>query len=552
MRSVWRRRRGDTLPDTLLVPLSGRNVRATEAVQRLLPSNDPVVFPLGRLADDSRRVLRGHRWEHLAFVGKPPADEIGYSLATVIALISRPRRVALIDIERGTVLFQPLRDYILRSAPFAVWQLFGSTVAIGAQSLALPVARRAPRARTPSLTLTKLVYLRPAVGSSSGVGGSVTHSHEVIRALQGEGVRVHAYTTDPVIGETAALEDEAPCKWRVVATPRLTKAVPVSAALGGDAALVYAALPVAAEVDAIYQRHARFSLAGALLAWLSRKPLILEYNGSEVYKGRYWNPTPFRRRLALCEDAALAAAAQIIVVSEVDQRLLVEKGIEPERILVNPNGVDASRFARVAGGETRHQHGIDRNAIVIGFVGTFGPWHGAPILAQAFGHVAERDTNAHLLLVGDGPELEPTLHILRTMGLQNRVTSTGHVPPGDVPRYLDACDILVAPHVPLPGSVEFFGSPTKLFEYMAAGKAIIASRLGQIGDVLDHGATGWLIKPDDVSELSTALRILSGSPEQRRELGASARRRASERHSWQENARRIVQSYENLTPRQTD
>jgi glycosyltransferase involved in cell wall biosynthesis len=552
MRSVWTRRPRDTLPDTLVVPLSGRNVRATEAVQRLLRVNDPVVFPMGRLADNGRRVLRGRRWEHLALVGTPPVDEIGYSLATVIALISRPRRVALIDIEHGTVVFQPLWHYLLRSAPFAVWQFFGSSVAVGVQSLALPVARRASRVRTLNPALTKLVYLRPAVGSSSGVGGSVTHSHGVIRALQGEGVRVYANTTDPVIAETAALESEPPCKWRVVATPRLTKAVPVSAALGGDVALVRAALPVAAKVDAIYQRHARFSLAGAMLAWLSRKPLILEYNGSEVYKGRYWNPTPFRRRLALCEDAAIAAAAQVIVVSEVDQRLLVEKGIEAERVLVNPNGVDASRFARDGGDETRCEHGIDRNAFVIGFVGTFGPWHGAPILAQAFAPVAEENINAHLLLVGDGPELDPTLRILRTKSLQNRTTSTGHVLPGDVPRYLDACDVLVAPHIPLPGSVDFFGSPTKLFEYMAAGKAIVASRLGQIGDVLDHGATGWLVKPGDVSELSTALRILSESPEQRRELGANARRRASERHSWQENARRIVQSYQNLTPRQTD
>ena len=55
-----------------------------------------------------------------------------------------------------------------------------------------------------------------------------------------------------------------------------------------------------------------------------------------------------------------------------------------------------------------------------------------------------------------------------------------------VPSLLDACDILVSPHVPLDAGAEFFGSPTKLFEYMAMGKGIVASRLGQIGEVLQH------------------------------------------------------------------
>jgi glycosyltransferase involved in cell wall biosynthesis len=549
MRSVWTRCPRDTLPDTLLVPLSGRNVRATEAVQRLLRARDPVVFPLERLADDGRRVLRCRRWEHLAFVGTPPADEIGYSLGAMIALISRPKQVALIDIVRGTVVIQPLWNYLLRSVPFAVSQLFGSTVAVGAQSLALPVARRAPRGRKPSPKLTKLVYLRPAVGSSTGVGGSVTHSHEVIRALQTEGVQVHAYTTDPAIAETAALEHEAPCKWCVVATPRLTKAVPVSAALGGDAALVCAALPAAREADAIYQRHARFSLIGPVLAWLSRKPLLLEYNGSEAFVGRYWNPTPLMRRLIACEDAVLTGAACVIVVSEVDRALLVDRGVEPDRIVLNPNGVDADRFARGGGGGVRRGHGIRAEDLVIGFVGTFGSWHGARILATAFVRVAKDNPRSHLLLVGDGPELQATRDIVRRNGLDSRLTAVGQVAPAEVPVYLDASDILVAPQVPLPGGVEFFGSPTKLFEYMAAGKAIVASRLGQIGNVLEHGVTGWLVEAGDVGELAEALCILADAPEQRRELGARARRKAVESHSWRRNARRIAGAYSELAAR---
>jgi glycosyltransferase involved in cell wall biosynthesis len=535
--------------DVLVVPLSGVAARVSDAVEELLDPGEQVVFPLARLTDGGRRVLRDRRWEELAFVGAPPTDEIGYGFATLVALASRPRRVSLLDLERRKVMSTSLPRYLLRAGPFAAGQLVASAVAVGAQGLALPLARRAPPFRRLPPRLAKLVYLRPAVGSGSGMGGSVTHSHEVIRALNSEGVQVDAFTTDPLIAEAASLESDPPCTWHVGTTPRLTKAVPASAALGGDAALVRAALPAAREADAIYQRHARFSLVGPVLAWLSRKPLLLEYNGSEAFVGRYWNPTPLMRRLMACEDAVLAGAARVIVVSEVDRAMLVDRGIEPDRIVLNPNGVDADRFARGGGDRVRRRHGISAEDLVIGFVGTFGSWHGAPILATAFVSVAKANPRSHLLLVGDGPELQATRDIVRRNGLDSRVTAAGQLVPAEIPGYLDASDILVAPQVPLPGGVEFFGSPTKLFEYMAAGKAVVASRLGQIGDVLEHGVTGWLVEAGDIGELAEALRVLADAPEQRRELGARARRKAVDSHSWRRNARRIAGAYRELAAR---
>jgi glycosyltransferase involved in cell wall biosynthesis len=391
--------------------------------------------------------------------------------------------------------------------------------------------------------LKKLLYLRPAVGSASAVGGSVTHSHEVIRALRAEGVEVDAYTTDAAIAETAAREPEPPCRWQVARTPLAMKAVPASAAAGGDAALVRAALSAARTTDVIYQRHDRFSLVGALLACVSGRPLFLEYNGSEEFVGRYWNPTPLRGRLVACEEAALDAAARVIVVSEADRTSLLERGLEPERIVVNPNGVEAARYALGGGSDIRRRHGIDADNVVVGFVGTFGPWHGAPVLTRAFAEVASGLPRLHLLLVGEGSELDAARRVVRDAGYQARATVTGQVPPTDVPSYLDACDILVSPHVPLPDGIEFFGSPTKLFEYMAAGKAIVASRLGQIADVLEHRVTAWVVEPGDVSGLADALVALADAPELRRELGAAARRQAIDRHGWQRNARRVIDAY---------
>src|SRR5439155_14017716 len=201
--------------------------------------------------------------------------------------------------------------------------------------------------------------------------------------------------------------------------------------------------------------------------------------------------------------------------------------------------VDAERFAVGGGGVLRRRHDIKSDSLVIGFVGTFGPWHGAPLLARAFVDVAARFPAAHLLLVGDGRELEPTVAILRDAFLDTRVTVAGQVTPAKIPSYLDACDVLVAPHVPLAGGAEFFGSPTKLFEYMAAGKAIVASRLGQIGDVLTDNETALLVEPGNAKELSDAIVSLSHNPGLLHRLGTAARAAAVENHTWNRNAQRV-------------
>jgi len=100
--------------------------------------------------------------------------------------------------------------------------------------------------------------------------------------------------------------------------------------------------------------------------------------------------------------------------------------------------------------------------------------------------------------------------------------------------------------VPLADGSEFFGSPTKLFEYMAMGKGIIASRLGQIGEVLVDSETALLVDPGDADQLADAIQRLGGSRELRQSLGAAARRIAVERHTWKHNAARVLNSYRNL------
>ena len=478
----------------------------------------------------------------VAVVGSPPADDIGAGLAPLVVLAARGRRVTVVDARTRSARRATARRYLAETLVPGLVQLAGSGVAIGAQAaLARELLRRPPRATTAlARRPERIAYVRALVGASAGVGGAVTHTHEVIRALSGLGVEIEPYTTDAGIAATAANDPEPPCSWRVVDVPRATKGLPASLALGGDLALARAALPAARRADVIYQRHVRFSLAGALLARLSGKPLILEYNGSESFFRSHWQPTAFGGQLQLCEDAMLAAATRIVVVAEVERELLIGRGIEPERVVVNPNGVDVRRFERGSGAALRERLGFGSDHFVIGFVGSFGPWHGAKRLAEAFVKVAEELPQARLLLVGEGEELPAVRKTLRAEIEAGRVVLAGRIAPSEIPAHLDACDALASPHVPLPGDVPFFGSPTKLFEYMAAGRPIVASRLGQIGDVLEHERTALMVEPGDAGQLADALVRLAHDAELRDRIGEAARAEAAERHTWTANAERVL------------
>src|SRR5262249_33175745 len=151
----------------------------------------------------------------------------------------------------------------------------------------------------------------------------------------------------------------------------------------------------------IYQRASLFNYSGAYLAAKWGIPLVLEYNGSEIWVAENWGvPLQHSGWANRIETAILEAAYAIVVVSEPLKKELVSRGFEAGKILVNPNGVDPFRFNPNRLSERRalirSRFGIN-DKIVVGFIGTFGPWHGASVLAQAIASVVERSPQAHFL-----------------------------------------------------------------------------------------------------------------------------------------------------------
>ena len=293
-------------------------------------------------------------------------------------------------------------------------------------------------------------------------------------------------------------------------------------------------------VDFIYQRYSRFSCTGVLLSLASGLPFLLEFNGSEVWLARNWDPIGLIWLLNRIELLNLRAADLIFVVSDVQRRILIESGIDPAKIMVNFNGVDTERFRPDCGGaEIRSAFG-NSNQIVVGFTGTFGPWHGAPILAEAAKLLNERLPRCHFLFIGNGEQRALTESIVDSAAVNS--TFTGAIDHERVPAYLDACDILASPHVPSADGSEFFGSPTKLFEYLAMQKGIVASRIGQVGDVIIDEETGLLVEPGNADELALAIEKLATNEELRRRLGTAARANAIARYTWRQNAARVFEA----------
>lgn len=280
----------------------------------------------------------------------------------------------------------------------------------------------------------------------------------------------------------------------------------------------------------VYERHSPFSIAGILTARRLGIPHLLEVNAPLAWEGAQHRGQALNDAAELLERLAFQNTDGIIAVSEELRQHLIREGVDENKIRTVPNGVDVERFR--SPGKTRHAELQDK--IVVGFVGSLKAWHGVEILVQAFREVAD-NRRFHLLVVGDGPMAGQVRDLQQE--LPQQVTWTGSVHPDEVPGYLRAMDITVAPY---PALERFYFSPLKVLEYMATGKAIVCSRIGQLSDLIEDGKTGLLVSPGDAGDLADALRRLAQDTDLRRSLGARAAAEAQQKHSWDHRAAQIL------------
>lgn len=489
------------------------------------------------------RALRSLRGEALVFYAHAPDDLRQRELLSWTGLVHRCRETVFAD--SSGRLERLRRWHWLWLWPRLAGAMIADLFTLGTSAVVL--ARLRFRARSHRTLVSQgagaaldLAYLGVPPLQTVSPGGALSHMCGVLQGLAQSDVHCKVFSsyTIPAVGfpqQRIAPRKRPHLFWEtVVMGHNIRFARQVRTLLKSTRPRV------------LYQRHGRFLYAGALLSqWLSL-PLVLEYNGSEAWVAQHWDPSRFGWWLRLCEQVSLSQASLIVTVSQALRDELLESGVSAERILVNPNAVDPEFFHPDCGRtEIRKQINIGDDEVVVGLLSTFSYFHGPLVFSQAVQRLLTdfpKDIRLRFLLIGDGlllPEVKKALEGYVSTG---QVIFLGLVGQQQVRSYLDACDILVSPHVPMPDGRPFIGSPTKLFEYMAMGKAIVASNLDQLSEVLEHGRTACLVEPGNTQELAAAIHRVASDPVLRQRLGQQARKVVVERHTWKQNGARILEA----------
>jgi glycosyltransferase involved in cell wall biosynthesis len=296
--------------------------------------------------------------------------------------------------------------------------------------------------------------------------------------------------------------------------------------------------------DLIYERYSLFGLGGLHFARRRGIPHLLEVNAPLVPEAsRYRNLV--QKELASAVEGFLFCTTGHIVAVSSPLKEYVRSIAAKTPITVVPNGVDLERFEVEADAPDAHPRKVPATGdFVVGFVGSVRPWHGVDILLEAVGELGRSDSGFRLCVVGEGGALQPGLERrARKLGIGDRTTFTGPVPFEQIPEFARTMDVLVAPY---PALDDFYFSPLKIFEYMASGRPIVASAIGQIREILTHEETALLVTPGDREELKRALLRLRRDPLLAAKLAGAARAEARAKHGWDRRIADIGTIFANL------
>lgn len=382
----------------------------------------------------------------------------------------------------------------------------------------------------------RILYLTADLGIPlDGHKGATQHVRGFVRALAGLDHEV--LVVAPPSGRPTGLEVPVahlpgPALAEAVlprVAPRLGRAL---AHLWNNVAVEQALEDVLAawQPDLVYERASPFGVAGGIVSARHGLPHVLEVNAPLAWEGARYRRQALTEAAGELDRAAYEAATLVVAVSAELADILAELGVPPGKIAVVPNGVDLERFVPDGEAERPGRPGT----VVVGFVGSLKPWHGVDELVDAFRRLAA-DERYHLLVVGDGPRAVVVDAAARE--LPGRVTRRAGVAHDEVPRLLRGMDVAVAPYPPLE---RFYYSPLKVLEYMAAGRAIVASALGQVRDLITDGETGVLVPPGDVDALVRAVAELGDDAGRRGALGRAAAAVAGRDHGWTDRATRVL------------
>lgn len=358
-----------------------------------------------------------------------------------------------------------------------------------------------------------------------GHKGCSIHVRELVRALRAEGVELTLFAAS---AEGSAPSDLADLPVRAITGVR---GEPGASAVGDANAAIATALAGAGPLDFVYERYSLWSFAAMEYARDRGIPGLLEVNAPLVEEAARHRGLRDRAGALRVAEKVFGAASYLLPVSGPLADHLRRGFDRCAPIVVTPNAVDPARFPEPAARAGR------AGPLTLGFVGSLRAWHGIDELADGFSRVSALVPEARLLVVGDGPERDRLERALVDAGVDGRSDFTGAVSSERVPELLASVDVALAPYPPLE---PFYFSPLKVFEYMAAGCAIVASAIGQVAEVIEDGRTGLLHAPGDGDAMARHCLALQADPALRARLGSAARATVAQRYSWSAVAEQVM------------
>lgn len=368
-----------------------------------------------------------------------------------------------------------------------------------------------------------------------GTKGASVHVQEVIKGMLARGLDVTLFA-QRLGGDAPEALKNVPIR-KLGKLPKDSAEIRARAALAANAS-VEALLEAEEPFDMVYERYSLWSSAGMDFAKKHGCVGVLEVNAPLIEEQKKHRELPLEDEAQRIAASVFANADAMIAVSPGVKQYLETFEQARSRVHVVANGVALDRFAPAAAKNAqRLQTLAPSSEITVGFLGTLKPWHGLATLVEAWALLRQKQQNVRLLIVGDGPEYEPMRSRIKSLGLSEYVEFSGAVQPENVPEWLGQMDIAVAPY---PNMEHFYFSPLKIYEYMAAGIPVIATRVGHLESVVAHNQNGMLVEAENPAMMADCIAALIKEPAELVRLGRCARETAEREHSWLAAVDRIL------------
>ena len=297
------------------------------------------------------------------------------------------------------------------------------------------------------------------------------------------------------------------------------------------------------EIAFVWEQHDLFSGSGRRIANLFGVPLILYVHAPVIWEAEKWGTKRYAwgKLLSFMESRTLRRADCVAVVSEEVKQQVIRMGVNRQKILVSPMAVDKQLYSEsiTCRDIYRRKWQLDKK-FVIGWTGSFRKFHGLDIVIKSFANFSVKNSEAILLLIGEGAIQDEMKVLASTLGIDEKVIFAGKYKYSEIPELISVFDIGV---VGAPPGDHFHYSPLKLREYMAAGKAVLAPNVGEIPQEFESNQLR-LYKAGDILSLSGGMDYLFRNKREREKIACEGRKAVLKNKTWEKELQKALRFLE--------